>query len=264
VGAYQTMLAHVPALLLVVFRIGGLMVFGPVFGSPVIPTRVKVLMTFLIGIAIYPLLAATVLPDAPMELSLWRLAPIVGLELAIGLALGYMASIPLLGMQTGGLMMGQQMGLAFARIYNPAAGADIDVIGQILFFLALAIYLAMGGLEAMLLGVMNSFQHIPLGGFSVDGGLIELLCGMLLASFELALRVAAPVLALVFLQSLALGYMAKTIPQLNILSLGFPMRILVGIGIIIFGLTAISEVMMDGIDVMLGQMHAWIAGFDGG
>jgi flagellar biosynthetic protein FliR len=252
------LLDHVPPLMLVMFRIGGLMIFGPVFGSPVIPTRVKVLLTAMIALAVYPLMASHLSLADGMELNLWLLGPIIALELLVGLAIGYLASLPLVSIQMGGLMMGQQMGLGFARFYNPGIDDEADVIGQILFFLALAGFLLMGGHEAMMLGVLRSFEYVPLGGMRPDGQLVDLITGLLLAAFDLSLRVAAPVLALVFLESLAMGFVAKTVPQLNILSLGFPIRILAGILILMLGLVVIHEVVMEGVADGLELIHAWV------
>jgi flagellar biosynthetic protein FliR len=254
------MLEHVPAGLLVVVRIGGLMIYGPVFGSNVIPARVKVFLAFLLGGACYPVLGSSHLALMQEAPGLWDLAPLVALELLIGVIIGYVASLPLIAVQTGGLVMGQQMGLGFARFYNPAIEDEADVLGQILFFMVLAGFLLVGGHEAMLLAMLHSFEHLPPGRFAVDGDLLALISGLLQSAFELALRVAAPVLALIFLQSTALGYISKTVPQLNILSLGFPLRIMVGIFMIALGLVVINEVMMDGIDEMLTALFQWIEG----
>jgi flagellar biosynthetic protein FliR len=262
VDQYETILEHVPPALLVVFRIGGLMIYGPVFGSSVIPVRVKVFLSFLIGIAVYPLLATRLGLGTDIDLELFALVPLVGLELLIGLLIGYMASIPMIAVQTGGLVMGQQMGLGFAQFYNPGIDDEADIVGQILFFMALAGFLVIGGHEAMVLAVLRSFEYIPLGTFAVDLDVIALLAGLLLSAFELALRVAAPVLALVFLESLAMGYMAKTVPQLNILSLGFPLRILAGFAMVMLGLYVIGDVAMDGIDAVLNAIFEWVQSYE--
>jgi flagellar biosynthesis protein FliR len=252
---------HIPPALLVVFRIGGLMIFGPIFGSAMIPVRVKVALAFIVGLAIYPLLSREHFGGMDLQLDMWTLGPIVALEFMVGLVIGYAASLPMVAMQTGGLIMGQQMGLGFAMFYNPAVDDEADIVGQVLFFMALAGFLLIGGHEAMLLAVLHSFEHIPLAGFTAEFSMIALLTGLLLASFELALRIAAPLLALIFLQSLAMGYISKTVPQLNILSLGFPIRILVGFFIVAAGLVIINEVMMEGIDTMLRAIFAWVESF---
>ena len=259
VSPYQSILDHVPPAMLVIFRVGGLMIFGPVFGSSVIPGRVKVLLAALIGAAVYPLLAGRFV-SPPVELKLWSLGPMLAVELLIGVVVGYLASIPLIATQTGGLLMGQQMGLGFARFYNPSMDAQSSIVGQLLFFMALAGFLLIGGHEALVLAVLRSFDYIPLGGFAIELNTIDLVTGLLLAAFELALRVAAPVLTLVFLESLMMGYLAKTVPQLNILSLGFPIRIIAGLGMLLLSLYVMNEVIIDGIDVMLNRMFLWIGG----
>jgi flagellar biosynthetic protein FliR len=157
--------------------------------------------------------------------------------------------------------MGQQMGLGFARFYNPAIEDDADVVGQILFFMTLAGFLLIGGHEWMLLAVLHSFHHIPLPAMATLAAgpeLVGLFTGVLTAAFELALRVAAPLLALIFLQTLAMGFIAKTVPQMNILSLGFPLRVMAGLLIISLGLVVMDEVVMELVDDTLGLVFEWI------
>lgn len=251
-------LEHVPPALLVVFRFAGLMIYGPVFGSPAIPVRVKVFLAFLIGIAVYPVVSVAQPSGEPLTLDLWSLAPRVATELMIGLIIGYVASLPMMAMQTGGLVMGQQMGLGFARFFDPAIDDEADIVGQVLFYMALAGFLLIGGHEAMLMAVMHSFEHVPLGGFTIDNSVLELITGLLLAAFELALRVSVPLLAIIFLESIAMGFVSKTVPQLNILSLGFPLRIIAGFLILALGMVVIDDVLMDGIDQILQALFDWI------
>jgi flagellar biosynthetic protein FliR len=254
----HTIINHIPPALLVIFRIGGLMIYAPVLGSSVIPARLKVFLTFITGLAVYPLLSAEHFHGLDLKLDLWALAPLIAMELLIGLLIGYLASLPLLALQTGGLIMGQQMGLGFAQLYNPAIDDEADIVGQMLFFMAIAGFLIVGGHEWMLLAVLHSFDHLPLGGFAIDLDVLHLISGALLASLELALRVAAPVLALVFLETVAMGFLAKTVPQLNILSLGFPIRILIGIGVVALGLVVIDDVAMDSLGETFNAITHWI------
>jgi len=254
----QTILHHVPAALLVIFRIGGLTIYGPVLGSSVIPVRVKVMLSFMIGIMCYPLLSSDHFARLHFQDELWMLAPLVGMELIIGLIVGFLASLPLLALQTGGLIMGQQMGLGFAQLYNPAIDDEADIVGQMLFFMGLAAFVLVGGHESMLLSILHSFDRVPVGGFSPDGDLVHVVTGVLLASLELALRVAAPVLALVFLETVAMGFLAKTVPQLNILSLGFPIRILIGFASVGIGLVVINDVALESMSDTFNAVFQWI------
>lgn len=254
-----TLLVHLPAALLVIFRIGGLMLFAPVFGSNIIPVRIRILLAFVLGVALYPVLhsVGAVSPEG-LSLDLVSLAPLVAIEVLVGVTIGLIASLPLVAMQMGGLLMGQQMGLGFAMLYNPAMGDDGDVVGQLFFFLALAGFLIVSGHEAIVTAVLHSFGHVPLGAFVFDAGTLTLITGLLLSSFEVALRVAAPVIAIIFLQSIAMGFVSRTVPQLNILSLGFPLRILVGFTVMLGGLVVIAEVGMEAIDDTFETLMYWV------
>jgi flagellar biosynthetic protein FliR len=248
---------HVVPASLVVFRLGGLTIYGPVFGAAVVPVRVKVLFSFILGLSVYPLLAQRGFVGQNGA-ALAELPAIIAVELLLGLVIGWLASLPLAAMQTGGLLIGQQIGLGFAQIFNPSIDDEADVIGQMLFFMTLASFLIIGGHEAMVLAVLNSFQLIPAGEFRVDGDLLAMLVGMLAAGIELSLRIAAPLLAIIFLESIAMGFVSKTVPQLNILSLGFPIRIMIGIGIVAIGLYIIHDVMMQYTDSVLESIMTMI------
>ncbi|MCE2885453.1 MAG: flagellar biosynthetic protein FliR [Planctomycetaceae bacterium] len=241
---------HLVPATLVVARVSGLAIHGPVLSSPSIPLRIKGLLVAALGLAVYPSVAgSSVLPS---EISLGVALPLVAIELGIGAFIGFMASMPLLAAQFGGLSMGQQIGLGFARFYNPAIGEESDALEQILFFLALATFLSLGGLESMFSAVVGSFTSIPAGAvpdmLAGKAGVspLAVFTGALTAAFELGLRVAAPLLAIVCLETVVMGYLSKSVPALNIMSIGFPLRIVVGLMVVIASLAAIDETLVDG------------------
>ncbi len=255
----NTILVHLPAVLLVMLRIGGLMVFAPVIGSRVVPLRLRIALTVVLGISMYPvLLGIGAVSTEGLDLAPGTFLPLAVREVFIGMVIGLVASLPLVALQMGGLLMGQQMGLGFATLYDPAMDDQGDVLGRLFFFLALASFLLVNGHEAVVTAVLRSFDHVPTGTFTVDTGVVGLLSGMLLSAMEVSLRVALPVIAIIFLMSIAMGFVSRTVPQFNILSLGFPLRILVGFSVMIAGLVVIETVMMDAIDTTMNGISAWI------
>ena len=249
--------ATVLPLLLVAARLGGLALFAPVFGSPVIVGRVKILFFIGMAAAAMPVLSASGALAGSENMGLWVLMASLALEIVVGALIGFIALIPLFAMQTGGLVMAQQMGLGFARFYNPAMGGEADVLENMLFLFALVTFIAMGGIDWTVLAVLNSYHYVGIGSLQLDDGIPMLLSGLVMAAIEMGMRVAAPLLALVFLETVAIGFIAKTVPQLNILSLGFPIRIMVGIGTLIAGIAILSEVLVEFIDDILGLMMTW-------
>lgn len=255
---FLPLLDRVPILLLVAARIAGVTLVAPIISSITIPTRFRAAISFLVAAACLPALMDSELAGTePVELNLISLVPLMAAEIGVGAVIGWMAMIPLVAAQLAGTIVGTQLGLGFAETFDPATDSNSEVVGSMLFWLSMVGFLTLGGHVWVVLAVLRTFEYVPLGTFIVDADLLALASGMLLATFELAVRIATPILALVALESLAMGFMSKTTPQLNILSLGFPLRILAGISILAAGLYIIGDVLMVGIHEMLGMVHAW-------
>lgn len=243
---------------MVMFRLSGIFILAPLFGSTTIPRVVKVMLVFSLTFCVYPMLLTPGKPSAAMlgvvidnGLSLWTLLPYVAMELMVGLVIGYCASLPLIGMQFGGDIIDKQIGIGFADIVNPESGEQAGVIANSLFMLALAIFAILGGHRVMLSILVGSFNTIPIGGFDNFSGLFVLVQGMLTVIFQMAFRIAAPLLCLIFLQTVALGFIARTVPQLNIMSVGFTVRILNGVTFLVAFVSIAAWVFIDELNVLL-------------
>ncbi|MEC9374630.1 MAG: flagellar biosynthetic protein FliR [Planctomycetota bacterium] len=237
----ETILPHVVPFFATLARMSGIFIFAPLLSSAMIPTQVKVILSIAMAFAVYPTIDHATWMTTLSGLDIVGLIPLIFGEALIGFTVGLLATIPVLSIQMGGLLMGQQMGLGIASIFNPALESDGDVVGQILLYLAIAMFLSLGGIEYMHLAVVNTFANVPPGGFAMHRAPLELLVGLITSGSELALRVAAPVLCIVFLETLATGFLMKTVPQLNILSFGFPVKILVGLLMLIAAIGMIGE-----------------------
>ena len=239
-GNLEPYLVHLPAWLMVLFRLTGVFIFAPLLGSTAVFRQVKIFLALGLSFCVYPMLlhsgggAATYIEQIiTADMALIAIAAAVGLELLVGLVIGYAASLPLLGMQIGGQVIDQQVGMGLAGVFNPELGDQSGPIGEFFFITAMAIFALLGGHRVLLATVVGSFDHVPMGGFTQFGSLVDLAVGLLSASFEMALRVAAPVLCLVFLETLAMGFIARTVPQINILSVGFALRIVMGVMLLV-------------------------------
>ncbi|MEX0742581.1 MAG: flagellar biosynthetic protein FliR [Phycisphaeraceae bacterium] len=220
----EPLLPHVPAFLLVLFRMTGIFVFAPLFSSSLVPMPLKALLAMTLSFCVYPLVP----PQLPVELSLMTMSVAVTSELLIGLVIGYGATLPLVAMQLGGLLMGQQLGLGLAQVFSPDFEEQTEVMGTLLYLTAVTIFIMLNGHHALLTVLVGSFENVPLGGYAPDQQLLQMIVGLLGSMMELGIRVAAPLLCMVFLETVAMGFVARTVPQLNVLSLGFPLRIIMG------------------------------------
>lgn len=242
-AAISILLSHTIPWMLVLVRISGVFIAAPMIGSLAIPMRFRVLIAVAMSAAAYPALASasTAAPAAPVIQDVITLFPMLLSELLIGFAIGAIASLPLLAMEASGVIMGQSIGFGLARVYNPESDTDTDLLGQLLFYIASGLFFTMGGLEMLFTTLLSTFSRVPPGGFAVGMLPLETFVAVLASGFELALRVALPVVGIVLLIALILGAVSKTMPQINVMSVGFTIKMLAGLTVLATALYVVGD-----------------------
>jgi len=248
--------AHAVPFLLVAFRLAGLAVFTPVLAITGMPRPFRILLALMLAAAVYPGLP-THLQLQP-DLTLVELLPLVAGELAIGAVIGFIAAIPIASLDLAGLVMGNQVGLGLARVYNPDTDTDSEAIGQLMTYLGVSAFVAMGGLDALYLSVVRSFDRVPMGGLAPSQVPLDLITGTIASGFELALRVAMPVIGVILLVLAAMGALMKTMPQFNVLTVGFAIKILIALFVIAAAASAIHNAAADEIEHTLTTIARWV------
>lgn len=255
------MLADLPEIIstfvLVFFRIGAMMLFAPLFGSSRIPKRVKVMLALVLAMSIAP----SVTPPAAMPGTMWELTAGIAGEMAFGLAMGMVQSFVFIAAQWAGEIIGQQMGLNLSEVFDPQFGAQGSIVGDLYFMLTLVVFLSIGGHRAMLLGVRDSFEMLPLLSLGVGAHMFDALVGFFQTATHLAIRLAAPMLVTMLVVDLSLGLIGKIMPQLNVMAVGLSLRSALGLVVVILGLTMTHDAISEGvIDAMQTVRQAWVTG----
>lgn len=245
--------------LLVVFRLAGLFITAPMLSSTMILPRYKALLALMLGAAVFPMvpgeeLGASVVTDTV------GLIPLLFWEAAIGFVLGMMLSIPLLALEASGALCGHQMGISLGRVYNPGSDEDADVLGQMFYFCGLAVFFASGGMDRAAGALIDSFRHVPIGSLRAEGIPSKVLVGMIASGVELSLRISSPVTAIVLLLSVTFGAIGKTMPQINIMSVGFSAKAVAGLLMLFFSAYAANEASSDEIFMAVNAAVDWLGG----
>jgi len=212
---------------LVLTRVSGVVMTVPVFGTPDVPVQVRALL----GVA----LAVLVMPsqwDVPVAYpgTILHYLVFVGSELVVGLSLGLGVAILFAGIEVAGQMIAQVSGLAIAEIFDPAQETNVSVFSRLLFLVTLAIFLSIGGHRLVMAGLLDTFQNIPPGSAAMPRPLVETLVALVAESFSLGIRAAAPLVVALLVANLVLGLIGRTLPQLNILVVGFGINSLLTFG----------------------------------
>ncbi len=212
-------------LLLVTVRVVGMMLFAPVFSNTAVPVKLRVVVGAAMGLAVAGRLTAPV----PLPPGWLDLAMAAGCELLIGGAIGYAARLIFTGVELGAFHISSQMGLALGDLMNPLMSGSPQAASGLFRMLAVVVFLAIGGHRALVGGLLETFDTVPPAGFAAPGAVLDTTVAMLGASFVLALKVAAPVLIAMLVAMVALGMLHRTMPQCNLLSMGLPVRAMLGL-----------------------------------
>ncbi|MGB0716466.1 MAG: flagellar biosynthetic protein FliR [Phycisphaerae bacterium] len=236
-------LFSLPHFALVLLRMGGLMLTAPLLASGAIPVRIRVGFTVALSLMMLPLVG----PFMPRELSLPMLVGAGVSEMLIGATIGMSLTLILMSADLAGSLVGQQGGLALGAIFDPMLNRNTTVTGQLYTVVFTFIYLSIGGHRATLAALLDTYQAVPPLTYSYNDSTLFLLVDMLTAAFVLAIRVSGPVLIALFLVGTAMGFLSRTMPQFNVLSVGFTIRAMLAIGTAGIALTACGEILSEAI-----------------
>lgn len=221
---------YVLRVLLVFVRMGGLLVAAPFFSQQIIPVQVRVLLAALLAYSLAGLVRGPLPAHVTHDVGF---ALVLIVEATTGLLMGFTARFLFWAVDFAGSIMGFQMGLSLARVYNPLSGTSANPLGRILSLTFVLTFLLMDGHHHLLRALVRSFEVVPLGGARLaEGG--PLLMEWTGAFFRIALRLAAPFMVVLFLTDVALGVFARLVPQANLFSLSLPVKLLVGLGVFLF------------------------------
>jgi len=216
--------------LLVLARIAGLVLAAPVFGHLLVPVRVRAGLAMVLAAALAPAVAPG---PAAAPATLAALAGALALESALGVLLGLVAQLVFAGVQLGGQIAGIQMGFGIVNLIDPQSNAQVTIIAEWQQLLALLVFLVLDVHHLLLRALLESFRSAPPGALAVTALGLRGAVGLAAELFTLGVRIAAPVLIALLLTNGALGVLARTIPQLNVFVVGFPVN--VGVGLIVLG-----------------------------
>ncbi|HOF17701.1 MAG TPA: flagellar biosynthetic protein FliR [Phycisphaerae bacterium] len=243
-------LAWLATFWLVVARVGGIFLLTPVFASQAVPVKLRAAMSVAIALAVAGRAAS---PAACATTA--QFAAACGLEFALGATIGLVARLVFAGVELGAAHVGQQMGVALADVIDPSLEAS-GVVRGLYLMLAAAVFLTIGGHRQVIAALLRTFDAIPVGGFAPGAALTGAATAVLGAAVLLALKLAAPVLVAMLLATVAMGLVQKTVPQCHLLSVGLPLRAMLGLLVIAVTVAATAPLLSAAVEGAMGQLNA--------
>lgn len=204
---------------LLVVRTGTFVQFAPPFGVPYAPATVRTAFVALVAFLLLPMvsLPAVVTPGS--------FALIVVREVTIGALLAFAVRLVMAGAEFAGELIGIQAGFSYVTVVDPQSGARSNVLTALYATFALLVFFATNAHHAMLRALVESYTVLPVGVGDMQGDLGSVVATMLGQVIVLGLRMALPVMIVLLLVEVALGLLSRVAPSLNLMMLGFPIRV---------------------------------------
>ena len=259
-GIYLYLIENFKVFLLVMTRIGAIFFTMPAFSSRALPPQAKVAATMVMAFCLTPLVPVTEkeFPDAPLEYVIYVVA-----ELFVGMSMALILRLIFAGLQTAGQMAGFQMGFSVANIVDPNSGTQSVVVAQFAYLFSLLLFLSANGHHYVLRVLHDSFWILRPGELHISEPMYRLMLDYGKKMFVLSVKLMAPVMAILLLGQVALGILAKTVPQMNMLILSFGINVILGLFFLGITIQVFWPVLAREIDAGLKVLPGLIMAFSG-
>lgn len=214
---------------LVLVRVATLLMIAPLFGSATVPMRVRAVLALALAVLVVPVEWEK--SAAPPE-TLASFAVQVGAEFLVGATLGLGVLLLFSSMHVAGQLISQMSGMQLADVFDPGLETHVPGFSQLMSYVTMAVFVIIGGHRRVLEGLLDTFAWLPAGQGAFSRSIFDAMTSLLTHSFALGIRAAAPALVALLLATLILGLVSRTLPQLNVLALGFGMNAMVATAVV--------------------------------
>ncbi|MEG0307341.1 MAG: fused FliR family export protein/FlhB family type III secretion system protein [Clostridium sp.] len=212
--------------LMVFMRITSLIFTVPAFFPTGTPSMMKIGLGLILSIILSPLINREALPET---IGTATLIILMGKEVIIGLALGYIINLMFSVIQMAGQMMDFSMGFSMMSLFDPVAGETISIMGRLMYWTCLAVFMLVDGHLIIIECLIDSFRAVPVGTVIFTTDHATYIIHVIFEFFTIGFKVALPIIVIILITEIALGLVSRVMPQLNAMILGMPIKIFVGL-----------------------------------
>jgi len=218
--------------MLVLARVSVFLFLFPIFSSSAFPNQLKIGLALVLALLFY-----TVVPVDPARFprDIPTFGLMLGAEILVGFTLGLCLRIFFAGVQMAGELIGFQVGFSMINIMDPQSGENVSIMDQIGYWVCLIIFLVLNGHHIIIMSMIDSFELVPVGGFVMHTAIPPRVMDVAAGLFVDAVKISAPVIAVLTFVNTGFGLVAKFSPQTNVMIVAFPVKIVVGL--IFFAMT---------------------------
>lgn len=233
--------AYYTALLLVFIRLLTYFITVPIFLPKGTPNTVKIAFTGIIAFMLTPGINYTAASAINTN---YMLAGSIICEVVTGLTLGYITNLCFFSIKMAGQLMDIQIGLSMITMFDPSSSSNTTLLENILYWFSLVTLLIIDGHHILIKSLIESFSIVNIGSFILNQQSIMVIIKAFIEFFAIGFKIAIPIVLIVLLTDITMGLVARTVPQLNVMILGLPVKMLVGLSCVAFALPIILKMII--------------------
>lgn len=253
--------AWIVTFLYVFLRFAGMVIVSPVFAQKNLPVILRMgfclFMSFIIMMALPPSGYAS--SDNLLVFAINGVK-----EIALGMVMGFISLVVFLAAISAGQLIDMQIGFGLSNFFNPQLGLQIASTGNFLYIIVFLLFFITGGHHMLISLMFSSFQLVGPGRVMFEPKAVEMLVLYFTWFVVLVVKVCFPVLAVIIVVEFALGLVIKSMPQMNMFVVGIPLKIVLGLFVMLISLSAIIFTMEGAFDQMFAWQQKIVQGLVGG
>ena len=238
--AVYFLMGYFSEFLMVLLRLSGIMFTAPIFSNDAIPVRIRGIIALLLALVAFAPLAEQGLvsaPETPIELFVLGSG-----EVVIGGTIGFIVRLVFTIFRVSGQFYSIQMGFGIINVFDPLAQSSVPIISQLKSVIMSIVFLIIGGHHYLLEAIFRSYEWVPgIHVFSIKVVSLEFI-DQFTRIFYLGFLIGIPLIGIVFLMTVSLGILSKLAPQMNVMVIGFAVKVLVGLTTFLFLAPSFMEV----------------------
>ena len=247
------MTTQLQTIILIFIRITSFIVVSPGFSIKGLPSVAKIALSMGITLAAY-----SAVPVMEQEAGTLFFAILVIKEVLLGIALGFITKLFFTAVEIAGNFVDFQVGFSMGAVYDPSMGINVSYYGKIYYWLSMCVFYLTNLHHIVIKSLVQSFESVPisstdLGNFGVEG-MMKLL-GII---FELAFNIAVPMMIVALLTEVILGLISRSVPQINVLILGMPLKIVASFVLMLVLLPTLIKNIQTTLPLMVKYMNEFI------
>ncbi len=197
---------------------------APFFGDWFLPVQIKILLVIFLGWTSLPAVNESIALNTPVL----QIVLAIFSNYTFGLAIGFLALLPVVAMSVSGEIFGTQMGFAMSSVFDPQR-EEVPLQGELLYMLGLYVFVALKGHLLVYQAIVDSLRVVPLSRTITNFDFVNILTSKTTEMFEIAMKIGLPMIGFMLVVSIALGIVSRLVPQMNVFMVGMPLKVLVGL-----------------------------------